>query len=138
MKTKLTNNVKFLKPFLKGLSPIVSLKDLKRIQGYRVTKGLIERQNAGITKYMSSRKYVISLKTQIYSKRKRKFVYETLEQILLDLSHELAHLLEWEHTSKHFKIQGKIMLHFAEKLKQLNIEDHSLDINRIRRLNESY
>lgn len=133
MKTKLTKNVSFLKPFLKGLSPIVSLKNVKLIRGYRVAKGLYERQNAGITKYLSSRKYVITLKIQTYSKDKKKYLYETLEQILLDLSHELAHLVEWDHTSRHFMIQAKIMYHFSEKLKELGIEDHSTSINRIRR-----
>jgi hypothetical protein len=136
-RTKLNKNVSFLKPFLKGISRIVPMSKLSKIRGYRVATGLNERQQAGITKYHGTGLYVITLKIQKLVEENTKYRYTTLEQILLDLSHELAHLHEWEHTPRHFHIQVKVMTHFAKVLRQLQIQDHSIRINRIRRTNES-
>ena len=132
MKTKIDKNLFFLKPFLKGISKIVPIRNVGHIKSYRVAKGLTERGQASIIKH-SYKNYTINLKTQALVNKGREHKYETLEQILLDLAHELSHLLEWEHTGRHFRIQSKIMLHFAKKLRKLNITDHSVMINRIRR-----
>jgi hypothetical protein len=113
------------------------MSKVSRIRGYRVATGLTERKEAGITKYLRSGLYVITLKTQCLVNNNTRHRYETIEKILLDLSHELAHVLEWEHTPRHFYIQAKIMKHFAKILKELDIQDHSVGINRIRRTNES-
>ena len=136
MKTKFDKNLSFLKPFLKGISKIVPIYNVGHIKSYRVAKGLTERGQASIVKH-SYKNYTINLKTQALVNKGKEHQYETLEQILLDLAHELSHLLEWDHTSKHFKIQSKIMLHFARKLRKNGIEDHSMRINRIRSKNGS-
>jgi hypothetical protein len=132
---KLTKNLNFLKPFLVGLR-LVQVSKVSVIRGYRVTTGLNEQQRASIIKY-NNNKYCINLKIQNLIDRGTDYKYPTIEQILIDLAHELAHLKEWEHTPKHFKLQAKIMLHFSKVLKELNIMDHSTRVNRIRRLNES-
>ena len=132
MKYELTKNVSFLKPFLKGVGKIVPLAKLTRIKGYRVARGLEEQKHAGIVEY-DDNTLVITLRIQSLVDNGKSHKYDTLEKILLDLSHELAHLKEWDHTPAHFRIQSKIMLHFAKKLRKLNITDHSVMINRIRR-----
>jgi len=129
MKTKLTSNVSFLSPFLKGLGRIVPIERVSSVKGYRVTKGLTERQQASIIRH-SQRKYSINLKVQAL--KNKKYEYPTLEQVLLDFSHELAHLIEWHHTPEHFRIQSKIMLHFAKQLRNNGIKEHNVRINRIR------
>lgn len=136
MKLRLTKNVEFLKPFLKGLR-LIQLSKVSTIRGYRVGTGLNEQQRASIIRY-SNKKYCINLKVRNLTDHNNSYKHPTIEQILIDLAHELAHLKEWEHTPKHFKLQAKIMLHFSNVLKELDITDHSTRINRIRRLNETY
>ena len=131
MKVELTKNVLFLKPFLKGVGKIVPLAKLTRIKGYRVAKGLEEQKHAGIAQY-DDETFIITLRIQTLVDKARSHRYDTLEKILVDLSHELAHLKEWDHTHKHFKLQGRIMLHFGKKLRKTGIKDHSIKIDRIR------
>lgn len=115
----------------------MDLSKLSTIRGYRVGIGLNEKQRASIVHY-TNKKYCINLKTQNHVENGTAYKYPIIEQILLDLAHELAHLKEWEHTPKHFKLQAKIMLHFSNVLKELGIVDHSTRINRIRRSDETY
>jgi hypothetical protein len=136
MKYELASNVSFLKPFLKGVGKIVPLAKLIRIKGYKVATGLEEQKHAGIIKYIADNKYVITLRIQSLVDKGRSHRYDTLEKILVDLSHELAHLKEWDHTPKHFKYQARIMLHFAKKLRKTGIKDHSIKTNRIRSKND--
>lgn len=134
---KLTKKVKFIEPFLKGLR-LVDLSKVHIIRGYRVGIGLNENQGASIIKH-SSKKYSINLRTQVHMENGTTYGYPTVEEFLFNLAHELAHLKEWDHTPKHFKLETKIMLHFSNVLKELNIQDHNISINKIRRLlNESH
>lgn len=131
MKTKLTKSVTFLEPFLKGLQPIIPMHKVSHIRGYRVAKGLNERGQASIIRH-STKRYTINLKVEALVDGNKQHEYQTIEQILLDLAHELAHLKEWQHTPEHFKLQAKVMLHFAKLLKVNDIKDHSRRINSLR------
>src|SRR5271165_3014414 len=100
MKTKLTENLSFLKPFLKGVGRIVPLSKLAHIKDYKVQKGLNKRAQASCIKYQKgydglNGKYGINLLTQELVDNGRSYRHQTLEQILINLSHELAHLKEW-------------------------------------------
>lgn len=139
MKTKLTKNVSFLKPFLEGIGSLVPLGNVSVIRGYRVAKRLNERSYASIIRH-SKKNYSVNIQTQFLVDNGKNYSYSTLERILLSLAHELAHLKDWEnpdwHSATHFKLQSKIMLHFAEKLRKTGIKDHNVTIDRIRRSNE--
>src|ERR1700679_2817310 len=97
MKTKLSKNVSFLAPFLKGLGKIVPISKVAYIRGYRVAKGLNEKADASIVRHSYS-KYSINLKTQALVNGNKLHKYETLEKVLLELAHELAHLKDWNHS----------------------------------------
>jgi hypothetical protein len=134
MKTKLTKNVSFLKPFLKGLGTLVPLRKVTLIKGYRVAKGLNELSYASIIR-KSKNDYRIYLQTQFLVDNGKKHYYTTLERVLINLAHELAHLNGWDHPDYHrpyhFELQSKIMLHFSKKLRKLKVKDHNIRIDRI-------
>jgi len=138
MKTRLTKDVAFLKPFLKGVRSLVPLRKVTLIRGYRVAKGLNELSYASIIR-KSKNDYRINLQTQFLIDNGKKHHYMTLEKILINLAHELAHLKGWDHPDYHrpyhFKLQSKIMLHFSKKLSKLKIKDHSIRIDRFRSKN---
>lgn len=125
-KIRFTKNVEFLRPFIKGLGRQVPLRHLKYVRGYRVKKGFIERSDASIIRY-SKKHYTINVLVEELVHRQHQ--YKTIERALLHFAHELAHLREWEHTPAHFALQSKILLHFADILKQLKVEDHSRRTN---------
>jgi hypothetical protein len=138
MKTRFTKDVAFLKPFLKGLGRLVPLRKISIIRGYRVAKRLNELSYASIVR-KSKNDYRINLQTQILIDNGKKHCYTTLERILINLAHELAHLKGWGnpdyHRPYHFKLQSKILLHFSKKLSKLKIKDHNIRIDRFRSKN---
>jgi hypothetical protein len=129
---KYSRDLIWLKPFVEALniSDILPLEKLKSIKGYRVTKGL-DSQSYGSIITSNKRKYSINLETQIYSKKSQEYKDKSCEEILLTLAHELAHLVHWEHTPGHFRLEASILYYFSYTLQDLDINNHNalIEIN---------
>src|SRR5271170_6682546 len=100
MKTKFTSNVAWLKPFLIGLESLAPIHKLYSVKGYKVKKGLNELSVASTIKH-SSKKYTINIKTQGLVNKGKSYKDETIENLLIAFAHEIAHLVDFEHTQNH-------------------------------------
>lgn len=120
---KYSKDLLWLKPFVECLD-VLPLKKLQRIKGYRVAKNL-DSQSYGSIVTKDGKKYSINIETYTYSKKDKQYRKKRIEEILLTLAHELAHLVHWEHTPQHFQLQSNIMWCFSLTLHELKIKDHS-------------
>jgi len=120
--TKYTKNVKWVKPFIDGISHLVPVEKLDYIRGYKIRKDFEAAQYGQLTKYSNGRQ-VLTIKVMDYDKKKKKYVNGYIGNILETLAHETAHLMHWEHTIDHYKLQATIQLAFADIMEKLEIED---------------
>jgi hypothetical protein len=114
--TKFFNNVKWLEPFFNSAKGLVPLEKVKYVKGYKVVDK--NARNFGGLLRKNYKSYNITLK--IFDANDRE---EFIAVILDTLAHELAHVVHWEHTPDHLKLQAKILVRFATVAKQLDIED---------------
>lgn len=119
-----TKNVLWLKPFVEVTGGLVPLNKLKRIMGYRVKSSLRPITDAALTKYSKEKQYRMSLKMYDYHRKQKMYKRVRCETILINLAHELAHLVYWEHDPDHFALQAKIMIKFKPILEKYGIKDH--------------
>lgn len=119
----LDNSTKFLEPYLHSVRDLVNIKRIIRIKGYKVPIDNAELIDASLTKYLAAGEYVMAIRTHSNAKSSHK--KRSLENILIALAHELAHLKEWEHSIEHFKLELKILSKFTKVMTKLNIKDHS-------------
>lgn len=118
---KIHSKLKWLKPYLKSVEDIVPLKSLKRIRGYKVPVYKEELNDASIIKY-SKNNYSINLRiaNNMSGEGYKKAFFSP---ILLNLSHEISHLVHWDHTPEHLILEAKIYVRFAKVAKRLKIKD---------------
>lgn len=114
---KYAPNVNWTKPFVESAQKYVSLGKIKRIRGYEVGEGKIERGFGSLTR--NGNKYTVSL--LLFENAEGKSM--VLGIVLEALAHELAHLKYWEHTPKHFALQAEIQVEFSKVAKSLGIKD---------------
>lgn len=126
MKIKYTKNVSWLEEFVLCVDDIIPIENIKRIKGYKVALGLNETKDAAIHVANSKAdKFYITIKLydQELVENELKHIPMQTSRILDSLSHELAHLVHWEHTPEHFKLQAQIMHRFYKILKLKKIDD---------------
>jgi hypothetical protein len=112
-------NLFWVHPFVAAAAPLVPLHLLTSITGYK-TKGKGQDYTQGWT-LREGHKYRISIATHVKSNKHH--IERSVGSILEVLSHELAHLSEWEHTAEHWILELRISKRFARLSKKLGITD---------------
>jgi len=121
---KFTKNTEWLKPFIAASGSLVPLDKLRRVRGFRVARGLEEQVEASCIRYRG--RFSINLRMQnVPLSKGEKYTNVRYEPLLIALAHELAHMVEWEHTYKHFHLMSKIMKKFGRVIDKIGIEDTS-------------
>lgn len=131
---KFTKELEWLKPFYneaKGLIP--ESKNIVRIASYKVPLHKDIMTEASCLKYENNRTYNINLLScnhlHMSIDKELKIAYHqrarTVSDILVCFAHELAHVIEWEHTPRHWELEHKIALKFTKVLKKQNYKDTS-------------
>lgn len=123
-KIKFTKNVAWLKPFVHAARRKVPLKTIKSIRGYQVPKGKHETTYGSTTYFKKEGWKKAHICLLIRDRRTGKLEPSRAETILLTLIHELAHVVHWEHTPEHFKLQGELVILFYDLLKKSGIKDY--------------
>lgn len=121
------------------LVPAKVWRKLLRVKAYKVPIYKAQDNMAACTWYEEDDTFVLSfLKTTRDFKpttkptKAGKFIAQNVEyphrlSLLLEaISHEIAHLVHWEHTPEHFALQARIMLHWAKWLAKTGIKDHTV------------
>lgn len=128
-KTKFHKDLKFLKPFFLSASGLVPIERVKSVRGFKVSVNKEVLTDASIIRFGNNKTFTINMRTHsnyVYSHKQK---YEFIAETLINFAHELAHVLYWDHTPEHFKLQAQIMIKFSGVLKKLKIEDTYLRIN---------
>ena len=134
VKTKFSKDLEWLRGFIWDARKEVNIDRIFEIKGYSVPIQKVERSWATCS-LNEDGKFTITIRTYhqgLESKGGRKKVstehYErSIEEILTDLAHELAHIPTWNnrksHDYRHFAIIGKIMVAFSKRLRKLKVKD---------------
>lgn len=96
------------------------MKKLIAVKGYRV-RYLGQDFTEGCTLKEKNGTCTITLATHVNAVGaiSERGVYN----ILLTLAHELAHLKEWDHTPKHWKLEARLCYEFAHLLDKTGVPD---------------
>lgn len=119
---RVSPDLAWLFPYIARLQKWDMLKKLAKIRSYRVPLGRYERTYGSITRHRG--KFCISLCTKVQSLDKSCYLLSDKGTILETLAHELAHIIEWEHTPKHFELTARFCLLFSKVMKKTKIQDY--------------
>lgn len=129
---KYTKNISWVKPFVESVKDLIPIKNITHVRGYQIKYNLNEVTQASTIVNNTTNDITINLLVKSYNKTKKLYKCHLIHYILDCLAHELAHTVEWEHTSKHYKIQARIMLRFSTVIKKLGIKDTSWNPERLK------
>ena len=119
---KFSKELVWLKPFIESVDHLISTDKIKSVKGFRVPFNKEQNVLGRTTKYLG--KYTITLLT--YQQRFDEHVPELIENILITLAHELAHLRHWDkHDADFANLFAEIFKCFAEELywlKEMDIQ----------------
>jgi hypothetical protein len=120
---KYTTTSAWLAPYVDSVSHLIPIERLSAIKGYKVLKNKEINQQGQIILDLTNKRFTITLRTEKYSKVDKVYRNEYIANVLETLAHELAHMVHWEHTPAHWKLQATIQTEFGTVLDRLNIED---------------
>lgn len=136
---KLSKNIEWFRPYLDKVSHLVPLNELDKIISIKPRKNqvkkhhaqLVENYNDGVLfqKYISINLY--SWRLVGLAPAKRTLLPFSKIDLLNYLAHELAHLVDWNHTPRHNLIQSQITIIFMEYLESTGYisEENELQYN---------
>lgn len=117
MKTKVCRKWEWLRPYVElGMGFISEGKKLDKVGHWTIGK----RYGKGIQAAIftdDDKSYRIYLHSHIHPRNSKKLKLSKIE-ILLNLSHELAHMEEWDHTPRHSTLESQIQIAFMKKLRE--------------------
>lgn len=121
---------RWLKPFVDSSKGLVAVDKIKSIKGYKARKDRIA-QVWGACHWYTRHKFSITLLTHDFAKKGRKkvLVPRRLEDILITLAHELAHVEFQEHDPAHLWLTARLLKKMAKKAFDLNIMDTQIQID---------
>ena len=131
MKTKFHKNVTWLEPFFQAAKGLVPLHKIKIIKGFSVAYSVGLEVTGASCSTETARSFTIAIRTHNQNFRrndngtfspkrhKRRYIYD----ILGDFAHELAHVVEWDHTPEHWLLECKIQRRFISKLKDYDLKE---------------
>lgn len=111
--------LEWVREFLVQAAPLAPLHKLRSVKGYK-TKGKWQDYTQGLI-WRKGRVREITIAE--YVQTHRGHAPRPPGIILEVLAHELAHLVEWEHTPEHWILELKIMNRFARLCKRVGIKD---------------
>lgn len=123
MKTKFHKDVAWLEPYMMAIKDLVPVERIKQVRGFRVSVDKEILTDASIIRATNNKSFVINMRTHSNYMHTHIQKYEFIAEILINFAHECSHLVYWDHTSDHFKLQAKIMTRFAKVMKKLKVED---------------
>jgi hypothetical protein len=118
--TKLSKNVRWLAPYLRAAKGLVPTHRLKAIGGF-TARPANDQIHVGwtLTDDMKSFRMLLALG---FRERGRLFRYR-LNDVLQTFAHELAHMVHWDHSPKHWALEARIAARFARVAKRLKVKD---------------
>lgn len=126
-----SSNVRWLIPFVRAAKPLIPYQKLKRVHGYHLSTRMGVASSGTITRNTTGH-FKISIPLNDYSihrprDSKRAKIIEVVPnytwEILSSLAHELAHMVHWEHTPAHMRLEARLMIRFANTCVKLKITD---------------
>jgi hypothetical protein len=112
-----SKNAEWARPYVESVRFLVPLNKLRAVKGYVIAAGLSSSQEAAIIK--KGNRYTITIKLENDGKTLH------LEDLFVALAHELAHLVEWEHTPAHLRLMAEVLQVFANTAKVEGVRDTS-------------
>ncbi len=113
----------WLAPYVNQVAHLVPVDRLDMVKGYKVLKNKEINQQGQIIMDLATKRFVITLRTEKYSKESKKYKNEFISNVLEVLAHELAHMSHWEHTPAHWKLQATIQAEFGNVLNRQGVKD---------------
>ncbi len=112
----------WLAPYIKSVNHLIPLQKLVKLQAFKIHLKKETRAD-GSCNFISRGKYSIAIRLWCRNEKRTRHILLYLHDVLYYLAHELAHIKEWEHTPKHYKLQAKILKRFAEVAQSQGIKD---------------
>lgn len=122
---QLSQDLKWLAPYLEAVNHLVLLDRVKSIKYYTSRKHHKREHHYAITHRLGDNKtYYILIRTNIEKSKRIPLDYNTQEDVLIYVAHELAHCVPggWEHGPEHFKIMSEIFAEFGKVLHKIGFE----------------
>lgn len=123
MKIKISRPLLWLRPYLEEISLLIpKLNKVKQIKGRTPSIKYVQHSQAHIICdengfYKITLNYCFYFLEKIRPPVRRKFFYTKVD-ILRHLAHELAHLIEWNHSPEHLYLEARYLSIFADRLKR--------------------
>lgn len=118
---KLHKQLKWLHPYLEAINHLVPMDRLFRIN-LTFYKGA-RPSFIGLCTTYKDESFSILIKMPTMVKNKIPLEAWAQEEVLCHLSHELSHMVHWEHTSERFLLETFIYHQFAVVLHRLGYEE---------------
>lgn len=123
MKTRLSDDLKWLAPYLKAVRRLVPLNRVISISYYQTRSQYHKEHHKAITHRLGNNKnFQIFIRTKLPVDKRIPLRYYDQEDVLFFLGHELAHTKVWDHTTAHLKLTGRIFKKFTEVAVKLGFE----------------
>lgn len=133
-KPYISKELEWVRQFFFSVGDLVPIENVTSIRGYTVPLDKSINTYAQITKYGSKYRITILTKGNDYLQNKQYDKY--ISMILEDLAHEMAHLVWFEESPRHFKLMGQIITRFGDVLDNLGIEEVDIKHTDFRRKDE--
>lgn len=125
---KVSKNMRWALPYIHATKRLVPHKRIKEVQGYCLRPGVTASVFGQCIPVGRKYKVTICLSDNEASLTpKPTYFHMAIET----LAHELAHVVEWDHSPKHLALTARILHRFAEVAEEQGVRDTS------RRLKES-
>jgi len=125
----LSNDLKWLIPYLEVIRDLVPFRNIKKIQYYKhrtCWEFIYKKHHLAITHQLANNKtYLIYIRTMLPKEKRIPLDKDEQEDVLWFLAHELAHCVPggWEHTKEHFRIMSEIFYRFGKILHLIDFEN---------------
>lgn len=135
---KLSKNLEWFRPYIDKVGHLVPIEGLEKIISIKPRKNQIKKHHAQLVEVKENGKVRRYISLNLYSWRlasinptERKILTFSKVDLLEYLAHELAHLVDWNHTPEHKTLEAKIKIVFMKHLKSTGYisEEHELKTN---------
>ena len=115
---KISKSLEWTRPYIESVAHLLPrIKQLKKISSRRGSKEYFQHFHGLIT-YFDKKSFRITLYITYHETLKDVIVNYSTIDILQYLSHELAHLEHWDHTTSHKQLECILLGIFMTKLQQ--------------------
>lgn len=126
-----TKDVAWLEPYYKAaLVALPKRKVLTKVSGYKVQLEKLEN-SFGSCSTSDDKNYRIAICTHVQElerkqgtlRRVKQHRHRYIDDILIVFAHELAHMVHWEHTPKHWDLQHRISRLFTKVMVEQGVSE---------------